>query len=466
MNNNFMEEALNESISIPRRNETVTGIIVEVKQDRLSIDLNTITEGELLLSEYSYDKSITSFIGEVKVGQEITCVVMEVKKNSDEVSISLSKLPILKLENDKVLDKVFDNKEVISLTVERQVNRGFTSKYLGTEIFIPEGQIDIQYDSEKNYVGEKIDVLLIDKKERSYVASSRVLLLEKLNENKEKEYNEMRVGEEVTGTIIKIESYGALVRFKYNTGLLRVSQISHERINKVESVLKLNQEITVQIIKKEDGKLDLSRKVLLETPHKLFAANNKVSDVVTGKVIQKLPIGLIVELDKNITALLHKNEFSWNPNDNSMDFVKVGDSIESAIITMDVQNERIGLSKKVLIDNPWGRITAKVGDLIDVKVNEIQTTGVVVDALGVDGYIPKNELVLGEKQNKIEDAYQVGDEFQAVVLEINPRRWQLKLSVKKHAEATERAQFEEFMATQEEVETPISLGDLFKDILK
>ncbi len=466
MEKNFMEEALNNSISIPRRNETVTGIVVEVKQDKLSIDLNTITEGELLIEDYSYDKKMNSFIGVVNVGDEITCVVTEVKKNSDEISIILSKLPILKEENNKVLDKLFNEKAPINVKIEKKVNKGFVSFYLGTEVFIPEGQIDIKYDENKDYVGQSLNVVLIDKKERNYVGSCKTLLIADLNDNKEKEYNEMRVGEELTGEVVKIESFGALVKFKYNTGLLRISQISHERINKVEEVLKLNQEVTVQIIKKEEGKIDLSRKVLLETPHKIYATKNKVSDVVTGKVIQKLPIGLIVELDKNITALLHKNEFSWNPNDNSMDYVKLGDSIEAAIITLDVQKERIGLSKKVLIDNPWGRITAQVGDLIDVKISNIETTGVTVDALGVDGYIPKNELVLGEKQNKIEDAYQVGDELQAVIIELNPRRWQMKLSVKKHAEATERAQFEEFMETQEEVEEPISLGDLFKDILK
>lgn len=129
MSNNFMEEALNQTISIPRRNETVTGVVVEVKQDRLSIDLNTITEGELLLSEYSYNNSINSFIGEVNVGDEITCVVTEVKKNSDEITIALSMLPILKQENTKQLDKIFEEKTSINVKVEKKVNKGFVCFY-------------------------------------------------------------------------------------------------------------------------------------------------------------------------------------------------------------------------------------------------------------------------------------------------------------------------------------------------
>lgn len=462
MENNIMDQALN----MPRKFDTIEGVVVSVKQDKLVIDLNTFTEGEMSLENYSYD-NLNSFVGVVKVGDTVKAVVTELHWKNDDNSITLSRLPILKEENKKVIDKIYEEKQQISLKIEKKVNRGFIARHLGVEIFIPEMQIDIKYDENKNYVGETVTVLLIDKKEKSFVASSRVLLIESLNENKEKEYNNFNVGEEVTGVVYKIEKFGALIKFNYNIGLLRISQISHERIDSVEKVLKIDDKITVKIIKKEDGKLDLSRKALLETPHKIYATKNKVSDVVTGKVIQKLPIGIIVELEKNITALIHKNEFSWNPNDNSMASVKIGDDLEAAIINIDVQKEKIGLSKKVLIDNPWSRVTAQVGELADVKISEIiQGKGVMVNAFGVDGFISKNELVFTENQSKIEEAYQVGDELKAVVLEVNPRYWKLNLSVKKHANDLERVQFEEYMSANQDEETSTSLGDLFKDVLK
>ncbi|MFI3329768.1 MAG: S1 RNA-binding domain-containing protein [bacterium] len=462
MENNIMEQEFN----MPKNNQIVEGTVVSVKQDLVIIDLNTFTEGELSLSNYSYD-NLNTFIGLVNIGDKITCVITEMHWKKDDNSITVSRLPLIKEENKKLLDKIFDEKQTLSVKIEKKVNRGYVARHLGVEIFIPEGQIDLKLDETKDYVGETVNVSLIDKKEKNFVGSVRVLLQENLNANKEKEYNDIKVGEEITGTVYKIEKFGALIKFEYNIGLLRISQISHERIDSVEKVLKLNDKVTVKVIKKEEGKIDLSRKALLETPHKIYSKNNKVSDVVIGTVIQKLPIGIIVELEKNITALIHKNEFSWNPNDNSMAFVKIGDSLEAAIITMDVEKERIGLSKKVLIDNPWSRVTAQVGDLTDVKISEIISgKGVTVNAYGVDGFIAQRDLVFAENQHKIEDAYQVGDELKAIVVEVNPRYWKLNLSAKKHADAVERIQFEEFMSENEEEETTISLGDVFKDLLK
>ncbi len=462
MGNNIMNEALN----MPKKYETVEGVVVSVKQDKLIIDLNTFTEGEMSLNDYSYD-NLTSFIGKVKVGEKIKAVVTELHWKNDDNSITLSRLPILKEENKKTIDKLFEDKKVLELKIEKHVKKGFTTSYLGVEVFIPEGQIDIKYDDTKDYVGQTVKILLIEKKERNFVGSVRTLLLNELNENKGKEYDSLKVGEEVNGTIFKIEKFGVLVKLNYNIGLLRLSQISHERVDNVEKILKVNDKITVKILKKEDGKLDLSRKALLETPHKIYAAKHKVSDLVKGTVIQKLPIGIIVELDKNITALIHKNEFSWNPNDNSMASVKIGDELEAAIISIDILKGKIGLSKKVLIDNPWSRVSAKVGDLTNVRISEIiPGKGVTVDAFGVDGFILQRDLVFAENQHKIEDAYEVGDELKAVVTEINTKYWKLNLSAKKHADEIERAQFEEYMNENKDLEESISLGDLFKDVLK
>lgn len=462
MENNIM----NQDFNMPKKNQFIEGVIVSVKQDVVIVDLNTFTEGELSLSDYSYD-NLNTFVGVLNVGDKISCVITEMHWKKDDNSITLSRLPIIKEENKKLLDKIYDEKQTLEVKIDKKVNKGFVAKYLGVEIFIPEGQIDLNFDEENNYVGNKVKVSLIDKKEKNFVGSVKKLLLEDLNNKKEKEYNDIKVGEEVTGTIYKLEKFGALIKFEYNIGLLRISQISHERVENIEKALKVNDKITVKVIKKEEGKLDLSRKALLETPHKIYSKDHKVSDLVKGTVIQKLPIGIIVELEKNITALIHRNEFSWNPNDNSMASVKIGDELEAAIITLDVEKERIGLSKKVLIDNPWSRVTAQLGDLTDVKISEIVPgKGVTVNAYGVDGFIAQRDLVFAENQHKIEDAYQIGDEFKAIVIEVNPRYWKLNLSAKKHADEVERIQFEEFMNENQEEETSISLGDLFKDILK
>ncbi len=466
-----MKDFMEQKFLIPKEGTTVSGTVVSVRGDLLLIDLGSFTEGELSLREYTQDKHITTFKGLINVNDTIECVVTKVNKNGDDTSIELSRLPLIRKENEKIVEASLSEGSAVSVKVEKKVNKGFIAKYLGVEVFIPESQIDMNVNSDTDYANQTIEVKIIDvkadKNPKTFVGSRRVLLENELNENKTKEYDLLKVGEDVEGTIYKIESFGALIKFNYNVGLLRISNIAHTRTNNINDVFKLGEKVTVRIIKKENGKLDLSRKALLKTPHEIYAETHKVSDVVNAKVIQKLPIGIIVELETHITALLHKNEFSWNPNDNSMDYVKLGDTIEAAIINLDVKNEKIGLSKKVLIDNPWSRVDAKVGDLTTAKITEILSgSGVNVAAYGVDGFIPKSELVLAENKAKIEDNYLVGDEVTAVVTEVNPRYWKLKLSVKQHTDQVEREQFEEYMESQQDVEEKVSLGDMFKDILK
>jgi ribosomal protein S1 len=89
-----------------------------------------------------------------------------------------------------------------------------------------------------------------------------------------------------------------------------------------------------------------------------------------------------------------------------------------------------------------------------------------VSTLGVDGIINISEVPMKEKSSKLEDYYSEGDEVDAVITFIDPRAWKLELSIKRFTSRVEREQFEEYMKKEQEKETVITLGDLFKEVLK
>lgn len=122
-----------------------------------------------------------------------------------------------------------------------------------------------------------------------------------------------------------------------------------------------------------------------------------------------------------MTGLLHKSEFSWNPNDNLMASLLIGDEIEVSIIRFDDANEKIGLSRKPLIDNPWNRVETSVGSKVTGKITEVKENGFVVSLLGVDAFLPFNAVDGGEKKLKATDLYQVGDDVNCIVTEFNPK---------------------------------------------
>ena len=159
----------------------------------------------------------------------------------------------------------------------------------------------------------------------------------------------------------------AVVRFKHITGRLRISQISHTRIENIKDVLKVGDEVEVKVIKKAKG-LDLSMKALIPTPIETFIANNKIGDTVVGEVVQKLPFGIILELDEKVRGLLHRSEFSWNPDDNFQSYVKIGDKVETKITSLDAAKNKISLSRRLLLDNPWENVSFERGELVEAKV--------------------------------------------------------------------------------------------------
>ncbi len=435
--------------------DTVEGEVVSIADDKtIYVDVKSFTEGTMHLDHYTKDPNVTTFKGLVKAGDKINCTVTKVTEDN----IYLSRLNQIVVEGFKKVIDAKNNNELITVeVVEKVAEKGFRCQYEGSKLFMPRSQATSQVQ-----VGKSIEVKIIDLDEarNSAIVSRREVENDEYQKNRDNEYDSINEGDILKGTIIKVEKYGALVKFNYLTGLLRTVQVSHKFID-IEKELKVNDEIEVKVIKKEKGKIELSRKALLDTPFQIYIKNHKVSDTVKGKVTNKLPYGLLIELADDVKGLLHRTEYSHNPNDNFNNCVKINDEVEASIIAIDEAKERISLSRKPLLDNPWERVDAKVGDLVEVKVTEINEKGLKVEALGVDGFIPMSEATV-DKVN-LNDAYQVGDKENAVIIEIKPKEWRLKLSIRKVLEQKAREEYEKHLTTEDE---EVTIGDRFEDVLK
>ena len=271
----------------------------------------------------------------------------------------------------------------------------------------------------------------------------------------------INVGDVLTGEVIKVQNYGAIIKFEYTTGLMKANEFSHKFV-KLEEELKVGDKLEVKVIKKENEKLDLSHKALTLSPFENYIKDHKVSDTVKGKLTNKLEFGLLLELAEDVKGLLHKSEYSYNPNDNLANSLKIGDEVEVSIIAIDEKKEKISLSRKPLIDNPWDRVDAKVNDNVEATITEINEKGLLVTALGVDGFVPLSEAV--ENKEDINSEYQVGDKVSCTILAINSKKWLLKLSILKVKKQKEQENIDKILNEDKKEESTI--GDQFKDILK
>jgi len=449
--------------------QIVEGTVIKVEENTIYLDVQYTTEGKIHLD--NYDKPAPeSFFGLIEIGQKVRARVQKI--TDDPAQILLSRLPLLVEEKFVKIQKLVETGEIVKAKVRQVLDKGIVLNYMENEVFLPYSLLDFDLVKDKEALkGKTLEIQIIEatiKGRSKRVVGSRKVIFEKERQeayelrlkSRQAELEDINTGDILKGVVDKIEAHAATVRFDHVVGLLRISQVSHYRIDKIEDVLTLGQEIDVKIIKKEGNRLDLSIKALQKTPYEEFYAEHKVGDSITGTVFQKLPFGIIVEVAKDVRGLLHKNEFSWNPNDNYESYVKIGDEVTLSIIQLDLKKERIALSKKSLEDNPWKNVTVKRGDVVDAVVQSVSKEGLVVMVQGALGEIEAKELS-NERIGRPEDYFAAGDTVNAVVTEANRDQWSLKLSIRRVLEKAERESFEQYLEDEEEKDKNPTIGDLF-----
>lgn len=460
-----------DNIIMLRIGDITEGKVVAVSDKTIFLDVQYFTEARMHLD--NYDPNLESFIGVVKEGDLITGRIQKIVE--EPAMILMSRLPLLKGENFKKIEEAVESKEVVKAKVKKHVDKGLLLNYLDHEVFLPFTLLDYDLIEAKDKLnGKVLEINIIEASRKGrftrIVGSRKEIFEQARKEAYEQRLNErqaqldlINTGDVLTGVVDKLEKHAANIRFDQVVGLLRISQVSHYRIEKIEDELTLGQEVEVKVIKKEGNRLDLSMKVLIPTPFEQFTSTVNVGDTVKGTVNQKLPFGLIIEVAQDVRGLLHKNEYSWNPNDNYDDFVKIGDEVELKVINLDKKGQKISLSKKSMEDNPWKNVTVKRGEITKAIVTNVDSRGLEVEVQGVTGFIPANEALT--EQGQVEAYFSVGDEVEALVIEANNRNWNLRLSIKQIQERKDRESFEKYLEDDNE-EVGQTIGDLFADELK
>lgn len=455
MENIEMKDVVLNSVRVK---DIVTGIVEKVENEKVLVNIGNFTEGTIYLDHYTTDKSITSFDGIVKEGDEITC---EVTKVDEEHSIILlSRLNIIKAEIFKEL--VEDPTQILNVKVIKKVNKGYNVSGKGFVFFLPNSHAPLNVKNGQTF---KVQILELNEARKSGVVSRRVVEKQEYETARQTELDSITVGDVLSGEVTRVEVFGAFVKFQTVQGLLRLNQISHTFIKDIHEAIHVGDKVEVKVVSKDNGKLLLSKKALLKTPFVSYAEEHKVSDSVKATVVNKMPYGMILEVAPHVRGLLHNSEYSWNPNDNFNSFCKIGDEVEVAIIGMDNEKERISFSRKALMDNPWSKVEARVGDLVDVTITMIDSKGLTVTALGVDGIIAVKDAFADGQTGKLDENYAVGDVIPAVITALNTKEWILELSVRKHLARLERNEFEKYIDSEGDQEVGVNLGELYKELL-
>jgi ribosomal protein S1 len=250
------------------------------------------------------------------------------------------------------------------------------------------------------------------------------------------------------------------------------SQLDNKYVEDLSAFMGMNIRIKITEFDSYKRKIVGSRRVVLDEEQavkkKELLDNIEAGQILSGKVSRAANFGVFVDLG-GIDGLIHISELSWSRVKNPTDIVKIGDTVDVYVVSVDKEKERISLSLRKTTPEPWDNIENKlqVGDIISGKVVRLAPFGAFVEIEpGLDGLVHISQI--SEKRvNKIEDELKVGDTISAKVVELNPGERRLSLSIRQaHEEMSADTDQDKITGdTTEENQEPdtLTIGDVIKD---
>jgi small subunit ribosomal protein S1 len=231
-------------------------------------------------------------------------------------------------------------------------------------------------------------------------------------------------------------AYGVFMDLGGVDGLIHITDLSWGRVSNPNELLKEGDKINVVILDFDDEKKRIALGLKQLTPHPWDAldANLAVGDKVEGKVVVMADYGAFIEIAPGVEGLIHVSEMSWSQHLRSaQDFMKVGDTVEAVVLTLDRDERKMSLGIKQLKQDPWEAIEEKypVASKHTAKVRNFTNFGVFVEIEeGVDGLIHISDLSWTKKVKHPSEFTQIGADIEVQVLEIDKDNRRLSLGHK------------------------------------
>jgi len=371
-------------------------------------------------------------------------------------------------ERDKLLENLQEGQEIVGV-VKNLTDYG---------AFVDLGGIDgllhitdmawkrVKHPSEVVEIGDEINVKVLKfDRERNRVS----LGLKQMGDDPwvalARRYPE---GTRLFGKVTNIADYGCFVEIEEGVeGLVHVSEMDWTNKNVHPSkIVSLGDEVEVMVldIDEERRRVSLGIKQCKSNPWDEFAATHKKGDHVSGSIKSITDFGIFIGLDGGIDGLIHLSDISWDDEgEEAIRQFKKGDELETVVLSVDPERERISLGVKQLAQDPFSSFVAanEKGSFVRGVIAEVDAKGAVVNlGDGVEGYLRASEL----SRDRIEDARSIlkeGDEIEAKFLGVDRKNRTISLSIKAK-DADEEAAAIKGYARDAASSTP-TLGDLLKE---
>ena len=351
-----MESLLQEeglTLDFPKQGEIRTGVIASISDNEILVSVGTKSEGVIQGKEKELIPDDT--LATLEVGMEIPVYVINPEDQNGNLVLSYmrareeqdwAEVDELQKEN-----RVYDGKVI-------GYNKGGLIVPIGTlRGFVPASQVSVMRRVEGNesldarwskMVGEpiRVQVIEVDRSRHRLILSERLALQETRETIKDRLLDELQEGDVRTGRVTSLADFGAFVNIDGADGLVHLSEISWERIEHPNEVLKVGQEVKVKVIAvdQERKRIGLSIRQLQRDPWTVKVSNLKEGQLVEGTITHLTKFGAFARLDDDLEGLIHISELSETRINHPKEVVKENDVVTLRVIKVDVERRRIGLS--------------------------------------------------------------------------------------------------------------------------
>ena len=397
----------------------IKGIITEVEDDAVIVDIAAKVEGRISKREFSFQKDNK----ELAIGDEIDVYLEKIENHNGECILSRSKAKSKEIWGE--IEKSFEAGELIEGVITGKVKGGLSCE-IGVTAFLPGSQIDTRPVRDISHllnVPQKLKILKMDLKRNNIVVSRRAVLEEMHKEVREERFLQLSLGDVVDGKIKAITDYGAFVDLGGYDSLLHSSDITYKRIGHPSEVLKIDQQVKVKIIKvdPEKNRVSVGMKQLEEDPWLNVKSKFNVDDKVTGVVTNVTDYGIFIEIENGVEGLCHKDMLTWSQKMNSKpgNLYARSQTVDCQILEIDHDKRRLSLGVKQLTPNPWNKFNEDnpLGTVVETEIISIKD-GMMFCSLDneIDGAVFSKDLSWENEPKEEIKKYKVGDKIKAKIV--------------------------------------------------
>jgi len=406
------------------------GRVIEKRDNGVLVDIQYKSEGFISSEEFKN-------WNDIKPDDMIDVFLEQIEDENNMPKLSVSKASFQK-SWDKLCSE-YKEGQVIKGLMKHRVKGGIIVDLFGIEAFLPGSQLDIApVRNMDDFIGKEYDlkILKINTDRKNIVVSRRELLEADRADKRSTLLKDMEKGQVRNGVVKNITDFGAFIDLGGLDGLLHITDMSWKRISHPSEMLEIGQRVDAVILDIDNVKerVSLGLKQKTENPWIKIDEKYPVGATIKGRVVNIMPYGAFVEIAEGVEGLIHVSEMSWTKRiTKAGEVLSVGEEVEAVVLDIQKDQKKISLGLRQTTQNPWEVLAQKypAGSKIKGKVRNMTSYGAFVEIENdIDGMIHVSDMSWTRKINFLYELLKVGQEVEAVILDIDPAQQRISLGIK------------------------------------